>query len=62
MAGSWRVLSQVLGDRRVYIAGRQIDPEQPLHGGNVEYSGVYLEDRDEVVKLVEGLNGDGGED
>ena len=52
----WRVLSQVLEDRRVYIAGRQRDPTQPLHGGNVDYSGGYLEDRDAVEKLVAELN------
>ena len=45
MPGPWRIFSQVLGDRRVYIIGRLRDPAQPLHGGNVEYSGEYTEDR-----------------
>lgn len=56
---SWRVFSQVIEDRRVYIAGRQRDPTQPLHGGNVEYSGGYLEDREAVEKLVAELNAQG---
>lgn len=56
---SWRVLSQVIGDRRLYIAGRQRDSTQPLHGGNVEYSGGYLEDRDAVEALVAELNAQG---
>ncbi len=43
---SWRVFSQVIEDRRIYIAGRLRDPTQPLHGGNVEYSGGYTADRD----------------
>jgi hypothetical protein len=53
---SWRVFSQVIEDRRVYIAGRLRDPTQPLHGGNVEYSGEYMIDRDAVEKLVADLN------
>ena len=53
---SWRVFSQVIDGRRLYIAGRQRDPSQPLHGGNVEYSGGYIEDRGAVEKLVAELN------
>lgn len=59
MPGQWRVFSQFLGGRRVYIAGRQIDLTQPLHGGNVEYSGCYLEDRGVVEKQVAELNAGG---
>lgn len=57
--GQWRVLSQVIDGERLYIAGRLLDPTQPLHGGNVEYSGVYLPDRDEVEKQVAELNAGG---
>lgn len=60
MAGPWRVLSQVIDGRRMYIAGRQIDPAQPLHGGNVEYVGVYTEYRDAVEMQVEELNAEEG--
>lgn len=60
MAGPWRVLSQVIEGRRMYIAGRQIDPEQPLHGGNVEYDGVYTEYRDAVELQVAELNEEEG--
>lgn len=56
MAGQWCVLSQVLEGRRMFIAGRQRDPTQPLHGGNVEYSGGYSTDRDAVEKQVADLN------
>ena len=59
MAGQWRVLSQVLGDARMYIAGRQLDLAQPLHGGNVEYVGGYTTDRAEVEALVSDLNAQG---
>ena len=53
---SWRVFSQVIDDRRIYIAGRLRDPAQPLHGGNVEYSGEYMTDRDTVEARVAELN------
>jgi len=56
---AWCVLSQVLGDQRVYIAGRQIDPTAPMHGGNVEYSGEYTTDRAAVVQRVVELNARG---
>ncbi|MDI6720399.1 MAG: hypothetical protein QMD46_12385 [Methanomicrobiales archaeon] len=55
MPGPWRVLSQVIGDQRMYIAGRQLDPAKPLHGGNVEYSGEYTTDRGAVEKRVSDL-------
>lgn len=57
MAGPWHVLSQVIDGQRMFIVGRLIDPAQPLHGGNVEYSGGYTADRDVVAKLVDELNG-----
>jgi len=53
---AWRVFSQVIEDRRIYIAGRLRDPTQPLHGGNVEYSGEYTTDRDAVEARVAELN------
>ena len=53
---AWRVFSQVIEDRRIYIAGRLRDPTQPLHGGNVEYSGEYMTDRDAVEARVAELN------
>ena len=53
---SWRVFSQVIEDRLIYIAGRLRDPTQPLHGGNVEYSGGYTADRDVVEARVAELN------
>ena len=34
MSGTWwRVFSQVIEGRRLYIAGRQLDLNKPLHGG-----------------------------
>jgi len=56
MPGPWRVFSQDINYRKMYIAGRQIDPTQPLHGGNVEYYGAYSDNRGEVEALVADLN------
>jgi len=60
MTGQWRVLSQIIDGQRRYIAGRQLDPTQPLHGGNVEYAGGYTTDRELIEILVADLNASGG--
>jgi hypothetical protein len=49
-------MSQVINDRKMYIAGRQKNPAEPLHGGNVEYYGGYSDNRESVTALVEDLN------
>lgn len=56
MAGPWQIMSQVINDRKMYIAGRQKNPGEPLHGGNVEYSGAFSDNRDEIAELVVALN------
>jgi len=56
MACDWQIMSQVINDRKMYIAGRQLDPTQPLHGGNVEYAGGYTTDRELIEILVADLN------
>jgi len=56
MAGPWQIMSQVINDRKMYIAGRQKNPAEPLHGGNVEYYGGYSDNRESVTALVEDLN------
>jgi hypothetical protein len=59
MPGPWRILSQVINDRKMYIAGRQKNPAEPLHGGNVEYYGRYSDNRDSVEARVAELNAAG---
>ena len=57
MSGTWwRVFSQVIGGKKMYIVGRQLDPNKPLHGGNVEYRGEYIEDLAAAETLVAELN------
>lgn len=54
--GKWKPYSQVIGDQYMYIAGRQRDMSQTLHGGNIEYSGEYTANRDVVAVVCEQLN------
>lgn len=59
MAGPWRILSQEINGRMMYIAGRQKDLSEPLHSGNVEYHGMYSDNYDRVEALVAELNARG---
>lgn len=56
MIGEWKVYNQVIGAERAYIAGRQLDMSEPLHGGNVEYRGSYERNRTQVQRLCDKLN------
>ncbi len=56
MEQRWKVSSQYLDGRKMYIAMRILDPAQPQHGGNVETRGTYTEDKDMVQGLVDRLN------
>jgi len=51
MSGTWwRVFTQVIDGKKMYIVGK------PLHGGNVEYRGEYIEDLAAAENLVAELN------
>lgn len=52
----WRVQSNIIGKREMYVAYRLLDVTLPMHGGNIEYSGGYSEDEDAVQRLVDELN------
>ena len=56
MKGPWKVFSQMIGDTRKYIAGRQIDTSKVLHAGNIEYHGEYGDDKDSVEIICAMLN------
>ena len=56
LKGSWKVFSQVIGDTRKFIAGRQIDMSKPLHAGNIETYGDYTTDRESIHILCVKLN------
>jgi len=59
MTGPWQIMSQVINDRKMYIAGRQKDISEPLHGGNVEYYGMYSDNHDRIEQTVAELNAGG---
>jgi len=44
MMGAWKVLSNSINGKRMYIIGRVLDETKPMHGGNVEYHGGYVEE------------------
>ncbi|MBQ6128815.1 MAG: hypothetical protein IJI51_04070 [Lachnospiraceae bacterium] len=46
----------VAGVGDLFIAARVRDTRKTVHSGNLEHYGKYLEDRDEVEKLVTQLN------
>ena len=56
MTGKWQVFSNVIGNTRMYIAGRILDTNKPVHSGNVENSGGYTSDRSEAEAHVAKLN------
>jgi len=56
MKGKWKPYNRMIGDTRMYAAGRQLNMDEPLHGGNVEYSGTYTENREAVEVICEMLN------
>ena len=58
--GKWVAYSNVIGDKKMYIAGRILDTSKPLHGGNIEHNGGYSADREVVLKHCGELN-KGGE-
>lgn len=49
-------MSQDINGRKMYIAGRQMDMDEPLHGGNVKYYGSYSDIRGRAEALVAELN------
>ena len=56
MKSEWKVYSNVIGDEKQYIVGRQLDTSKPLHGGNVEYKSGYTTNKDVAHALAYSLN------
>lgn len=56
MKSKWKVSSQYIGGKKMYIALRALDTSQPQHGGNVETKGNYSVDRDSVQDLIDQMN------
>lgn len=56
MKGRWEIVSNYFGGKMWYRPARKLRADEPLHGGNVEYGGQYIEDREAVEKAVAELN------
>ena len=54
--GIWKVFSQNIDGKKMYIVGRQIDMTNPLHSGNMEFCGDYTSDRAACEKVADYLN------
>lgn len=58
MKSEWKVSSQYIGGKKMYIALRVLDTTRPQHSGNVETKGKYSANLDIDQGLVDKLNGE----
>ena len=56
MACKWQVLGNFINGKLMYHVGRKLREGEPLHSGNVEYAGGYMEDKEEAYELAKELN------
>lgn len=56
MKSEWKISSNYIGGKKLYIAYRLRDVAEVDHSGNREYSGDYTTNRDEAQALVDKLN------
>ena len=54
--GRWTVFPNYLAGEIMYIVGRRLDMNEPLHSGNAEYFGGYTTDAAEADRLCRELN------
>ena len=54
--GKWTVFSNYIAGEIMYIVGRRLDMNEPLHSGNVEYFGGYTTDAAEADRICRELN------
>jgi hypothetical protein len=55
-SAGWRVFSNPINGKNMFIVGRVIDPSKPVHSGNVEYHGEYVESRFDAYETAMALN------
>lgn len=56
MEEAWQVFSNYINGKKLYRIGRQKNPAEPLHSGNVEYFGEYTENETEAQESADKLN------
>jgi len=52
----WRVFSNPINGVKMFIVGRVIDSNKPVHSGNVEYHGEYVKSQHEAYETAMTLN------
>lgn len=52
----WKVYRNCLNGEDVYIVGRRIRTDEPLHSGNFETASNYMKDRDAAGAIAAKLN------
>ncbi len=56
MHGEWKVISNIIADKKFYRVSRQIDTSKILHSGNIQFVTDYLEDKELAKKIADTLN------
>ncbi len=56
MKNEWKVASNIIAGRKMYIVYRARNKAEVLHAGNVEYVGEYTTNKEEAEILAEKLN------
>ncbi len=56
MASEWKVSSNSINGKTMYIPFRLIDEDKVDHSGNREYYGPYLESKEDAERMADILN------
>ena len=54
--GKWKVFSNYIAGEMMYIVGRRLNMDEPLHSGNIEYFGGYTTNENEADRICRELN------
>lgn len=56
MKSEWKVSSNLINDKKMFIAFRKLNVNAVDHSGNREYHGGYTESKEEAEEIAKGLN------
>ena len=54
----WKVLSNRVGDKKIYQVYRLKREDEPMHSGNIETNGVIYDDELEAEAAADLMNGE----
>ena len=52
----WKVMKNLVGDRIIYQAYRIINPNEPMHAGNIETTGKFYYTESEAQQEADRMN------